>query len=141
MMKEAHKVASPRVVNNADLRTLARRRLPRVVFDYVDGGAEDEITLRENRRAFEEITFRPRQAVAIPHCDLRTPVLGCDLSIPVLLAPVGYSRVIHAGGEVAAARAAGQAGTGYILSTISGYPLEEVKAASVGPVFSQSYPK
>jgi isopentenyl diphosphate isomerase/L-lactate dehydrogenase-like FMN-dependent dehydrogenase len=138
-MKHAAKVASPYVVNIADLRTLARRRLPRVVFDYVDGGAEDEITLRENRRAFEEITFRPRHAVAIPHCDLRTRVLGCDLSIPALLAPVGYSRVIHATGEVAAARAAGQAGTGYILSTISGYPLEEVKAASAGPVFYQLY--
>jgi isopentenyl diphosphate isomerase/L-lactate dehydrogenase-like FMN-dependent dehydrogenase len=139
MMKHAHKVASPRVVNVADLRTLARRRLPRVVFDYVDGGAEDEITLRENRRAFEEIAFRPRQAVAMSQCDLRTRVLGCDLSLPALLAPVGYSRVIHAGGEVAAARAAGEAGTGYILSTISGYPLEEVKAASVGPVFYQLY--
>jgi L-lactate dehydrogenase (cytochrome) len=138
-MKHAAKVASPYVVNINDLRTLARHRLPRVVFDYVDGGAEDEITLRENRRAFEEITFRPRHAVAIPHCDLRTRVLGCDLSIPALLAPVGYSRVIHATGEVAAARAAGQAGTGYILSTISGYPLEEVKVASAGPVFYQLY--
>jgi isopentenyl diphosphate isomerase/L-lactate dehydrogenase-like FMN-dependent dehydrogenase len=139
MTKRAAKVASPRVVNINDLRTLARRRVPRVVFDYVDGGAEDEITLRENCRAFEEITFRPRQAVAIPHCDLRTRVLGCDLSLPALLAPVGYSRVIRPSGEVAAARAAGQAGTGYILSTISGYPLEEVKAASVGPVFYQLY--
>jgi len=132
-------VASPRVVNIADLRTLARRRLPRVVFDYVDGGAEDEITLRENRRAFEDITFRPRQAVAMSHCDLRTRVLGCELSLPALLAPVGYTRVIHAGGEVAAARAAGQAGTAYVLSTISGYPLEDVRAASVGPVFYQLY--
>lgn len=132
-------MASPRVVNIADLRTLARRRLPRVVFDYVDGGAEDEITLRENRRAFEDITFRPRQAVAMSHCDLRTRVLGCELSLPALLAPVGYTRVIHAGGEVAAARAAGQAGTAYVLSTISGYPLEDVRAASVGPVFYQLY--
>src|SRR5580693_6317169 len=138
-MKHAHKVASPHVVNVNDLRTLARRRLPRVVFDYVDGGAEDEITLRENRRAFEEIAFRPRQAVAMPQCDLSTRVLGCDLALPALLAPVGYSRVIHAAGEVAAARAAGHAGTAYILSTISGYPLEEVKAASTGPVFYQLY--
>ena len=138
-MKHTRKVASPHVVNINDLRTLARRRVPRVVFDYVDGGAEDEITLRENRRAFEEISFRPRQAVAMPQCNLRTRVLGCDLSIPALLAPVGYSRVINAAGEVAAARVAGQAGTGYILSTISGYPLEEVKAASAGPVFYQLY--
>jgi isopentenyl diphosphate isomerase/L-lactate dehydrogenase-like FMN-dependent dehydrogenase len=138
-MKHARKVASPHVVNINDLRTLARRKVPRVVFDYVDGGAEDEITLRENRRAFEEIAFRPRQAVAIPHCDLRARVLGVDLSLPFLLAPVGYSRVINASGEVAAARVAGQAGTAYILSTISGYPLEEVKAASAGPVFYQLY--
>jgi isopentenyl diphosphate isomerase/L-lactate dehydrogenase-like FMN-dependent dehydrogenase len=138
-MKNTRKVTSPHVVNINDLRTLARRRVPRVVFDYVDGGAEDEISLRENRRAFEEITFRPRQAVAMDHCNLRTRVLGCDLSMPALLAPVGYSRVINAAGEVAAARAAGQAGTGYILSTISGYPLEEVKAASAGPVFYQLY--
>src|SRR5260370_27992603 len=135
MMKDAHKVASPRVVNIADLRTLARRRLPRVVFDYVDGGAEDEITLRENRRAFEEIAFRPRQAVAMAECDLRTRVLGCELSIPALLAPVGYSRVINTAGEVAAARAAGQARPRYILSTIPGYPLATVKAASSRPVF------
>ena len=138
-MSHARKVASPHVVNINDLRTLARRRLPRVVFDYLDGGAEDEITLRENRRAFEEIVFRPRQAVAIPKCDFGTRVLGCDFSLPFLLAPVGYSRVINASGEVAAARVAGQAGTGYILSTISGYPLEEVKAASTGPVFYQLY--
>jgi L-lactate dehydrogenase (cytochrome) len=138
-MKRSRKLASPRVVNIADLRELARRRLPRVVFDYVDGGAEDEITLRENRRAFEEITFRPRHAVAFPECDFRTRVLGCDLSLPFLLAPVGYTRVIHREGEAAAARVAGHFGTGYILSTISGYPLEEVKAASSGPVFYQLY--
>src|SRR5260370_34101781 len=111
MMKDAHKVASPRVVNIADLRTLARRRLPRAVFDYVDGGAEDEISLRENCRAFEEITFRPRQAVAMSPCDLRTRVLGCELSLPALLAPVGYTRVIHACGDVARRRAPGQAGS------------------------------
>src|SRR3989475_438578 len=139
MAKHAARVASPRVVNIADLRTLARRRVPRVVLDSVAGGAEDETTLRENRRAFEEITFRPRQAVAMSHCDLRTRVLGCDLSLPALLAPVGYTRVIHAGGEVAAARAAGQAGTAYVLSTISRYPLEDGRAASVGPVFYQLY--
>jgi len=138
-MRRSRKLASPHVVNIADLRELARRRLPRVVFDYVDGGAEDEITLRENRRAFEEITFRPRHAIAFPECDFRTRVLGCDLALPFLLAPVGYTRVIHREGEVAAARVAGEAGTGYILSTISGYALEEVKAASAGPVFYQLY--
>jgi len=74
-------------VNIADLRLSARRRLPRVVFDYLDGGAEGEFTLRENCNAFEEVTFRPRHAVAVPKCELRTRVLGCDLSFPVVLAP------------------------------------------------------
>jgi L-lactate dehydrogenase (cytochrome) len=122
-----------------DFRSLARRRLPKVVFDYLDGGAEDEITLRENRRAFEETTFRPRHAVAFAETDLRTNVLGCDLALPVMLAPIGYSSVMHSRGEMAAARAAGDAGTAYILSTISGVALEDVKAATSGPVFYQLY--
>ena len=134
-----HSVESPRVVNIADLRLLARRRLPRVVFDYLDGGAEGEVTLRENCTAFEEVTFRPRHAVAVPKCELRTRVLGGDLSFPVVLAPVGYSRLMHPEGEVAAARAAGMAGTAYTLSTISGHRLEDVKSASSGPVFYQLY--
>ena len=118
---------------------MARRRLPQAVFDYLDGGAEGEVTLRENCRAFEEVTFRPRHAVALSDCDLRTRVLGVDLSLPFLLAPVGYTRLMHPGGEVAAARAAGKAGTAYILSTISGHKLEDVKAGSSGPVFYQLY--
>jgi isopentenyl diphosphate isomerase/L-lactate dehydrogenase-like FMN-dependent dehydrogenase len=92
--------------------------LPKAVFDYLDGGAEGEVTLRENRRAFTDITLRPRHAVAFATCDLGTRVLGFDLSLPFLLAPVGYSRLMHPGGEVAAARAAGAAGTVYILSKI-----------------------
>lgn len=138
-MSKSRAVASPRVVSIEDLRPVARRRVPKAVFDYLDGGAEGEVTLRENCRAFEDITFRARHAVAIPSCDLRTRVLGFDLALPLLLAPVGYSRLMHPGGEVVAARAAGRAGTGYILSTISGHPLEDVKAASTGPVFYQLY--
>ncbi|HVH67707.1 MAG TPA: alpha-hydroxy acid oxidase [Gemmatimonadales bacterium] len=139
MTRSAHRVASPRVVSIEDLRSLARQRLPKVVFDYVDGGAEDEVTLRANRRAFVDVTFRPRHAVAVSECDVRTRVLGSELSFPVLLAPVGYSRLFDPGGEVAAARAAGAAGTAYILSTVSGHRLEEVKAASSGPVWYQLY--
>src|SRR5213593_4503 len=139
MLNPSRKVASPRVISINDLRPLARRRLPRAVFDYLDGGSEGEVTLRENCRAFEEVTFRARHAVAIPECDLRTRVLGFEISFPALLAPVGYSRLMHPGGEVAAARAAGKAGTAYILSTISGHKLEDVKAGSSGPVLYQLY--
>ena len=132
-------VTSPHVVNISDLRKDAKRRLPKVVFDYLDGGAEGEVTLRENCRVFDDVTFRPRHAVSHPDCDLSTTVLGHKISLPLMLAPVGYSRLMHPGGEVAAARAAGKAGTGYILSTISGHKLENVKAGSTGPVFYQLY--
>ena len=135
----ARSVASPRVINIHDLRRLAKRRLPRVVFDYLDGGAEDEFTLRENCRVFEGVTFRPRYAVAMPQCDLRTRVLGADLAFPVILAPVGYSRLMHPAGELAAASAAGSAGLIYTLSTISAHKLENVRAASTGPVWYQLY--
>lgn len=138
-MAKSRAVASPRVVNIEDFRPLAERRLPRAVFDYLDGGADGEVTLADNCNAFKEITFKPRQAVTVPSCDLRTRVLGFDLSFPAMLAPVGYSRIMHPGGEVAASRAAGAAGTGYILSTISGHRMEDVRAASTGPVFYQLY--
>ena len=138
-VRAARKVAAPRVVCVDDLRSLARRRVPRAVFDYLDGGAEGEITLRENCRAFEDVTFRPRQAVTVSACDLRTRVLGLHLAFPFLLAPVGYSRLMHPGGEIAAAREAGKAGTAYILSTISGHRLEDVKAGSSGSVLFQLY--
>src|SRR4051794_37198203 len=128
-----------RAVTIEDLRELARRRVPRIVFNYIDGGAEGEFTLRENRRAFDRVSFRPRHAVAVPACDLRTRVLGMELSMPLLLAPVGYLRVMHPEGEIAAARAAGNAGVGFILSTVSGHRLEDVKAASKGQVWDQLY--
>ncbi len=139
MTQSARSVASPRVVSIADFRAIAKRRVPRAVFDYLDGGAEGEVSLRESCRVYEDVTFRPRHAVAFAKSDLRTRVLGFDLALPFLLAPVGYSRLMHPVGEVGAARAAGKAGTAYILSTISGHKLEDVKAASTGPVFHQLY--
>jgi isopentenyl diphosphate isomerase/L-lactate dehydrogenase-like FMN-dependent dehydrogenase len=128
-----------KVINIEDLRRLAQQRLPRAVFDYLDGGAEAEFTLAENCRAFRDATFRPRGAVAVGACDLKTRVLGQEFSFPAILAPVGYSRMMHPEGEVGAARAAGEAGTGYILSTISGHKLEDVKAATPGPAWFQLY--
>jgi isopentenyl diphosphate isomerase/L-lactate dehydrogenase-like FMN-dependent dehydrogenase len=133
------RVNSSQVVSIPDLRPIAKRRLPRVVFDYLDGGAEGEFTLRENCRAFEDVTFRPRHAVSVPACSLSVRVLDFDLSLPFILAPVGYSRLMHPEGEIGAARCAGAAGTAYILSTISGHRLEDVKAASKGPVWYQLY--
>jgi len=110
-----------------------------VVFDYIDGGAEDEGTLRANCRAFHEVTFRPRCAVATPVCDLRTTVLGISLPMPLILAPVGSCRLMYPRGEEAAARAAGSAGIICTLSTLSGCRLEDVAAASQGSVWYQLY--
>src|SRR5438309_10756056 len=132
-------VKSPRVVNIEDLRVLARRRLPKMVFDYLDGGAEAEVTLRENCRAFEAITFRPLQGVSKPYCDLRTRVVGSEISFPVILAPIGYTRLIHASGELAVARAAAAAGIGYVVATFAGPRLEGVRAASSRPLWYQLY--
>jgi isopentenyl diphosphate isomerase/L-lactate dehydrogenase-like FMN-dependent dehydrogenase len=126
-------------VNIADLRELARRRLPRMVFDYLDGGAETEHTLRENVRVFSDIVLRPRSAVLVPSVDLRTTVLGQALALPFLLAPIGSSRMFWPRAEACASAAAGKAGTAYILSTLSGTPLEEVKAATAGPCWFQLY--
>ncbi|OFW07365.1 MAG: alpha-hydroxy-acid oxidizing enzyme [Acidobacteria bacterium RIFCSPLOWO2_02_FULL_67_36] len=132
-------VMPPHVLNIDDLRRVAKRRLPRAVFDYIDGGAEREITLRGNSRAFDGVIFRPRCAVSSPAYSLETTVLGTTLSMPILLAPVGSSRMFHPRGEEAAARAAGAAGTLYILSTLSGSLLEDVRRASPGPCWYQLY--
>src|SRR3974390_1167472 len=139
MTKRLASLDPPHIVNITDLRERARCRLPKVIFDYLDGGAEGEVTLRENCRVFDDVMFRPRQAVAVSQCDLRTQVLDRSLSFPAILAPVGYSRLMHPGGEVAAATAAGAAGITYTLSTISGYRLEDVKAATAGSAWYQLY--
>src|SRR5258705_3206353 len=104
-------VAPARLFNSAAWRRLAQRGLPRLAFDYIDGGADDEITLRENCRAFETVTFRPRSAVATAGADLRTTVLGTPLELPFLLAPVGSSRLFYPRGEIVAAKAPGPART------------------------------
>jgi L-lactate dehydrogenase (cytochrome) len=133
------RLASHRVVCIEDLRQAAKRRLPRVVFDYIDGGAEAETTLGENSRAFDRIALRPKSAVAVPAVDIRTTVLGTPLAVPFILAPIGSSRLFYPHAEEHAARAAGAAGTGYTLSTLSGTKLEDVKAATRGPVWYQLY--
>ena len=130
-------LASPQVVNIADLRSLARRRLPNAAFDYLDGAAEGEVTARDNIAAFSEVIFKPHQAV-MTNPDLATRILGLDLAVPFILSPIGYSRMLHPRGELAGAGGATRAGTGYILSTISGHPLEKVRQQN-DKVFFQVY--
>jgi L-lactate dehydrogenase (cytochrome) len=126
-------------VNIEDFRLAARRRLPRSVFEYIDGGAEGEVTLRENVRAYEDISFHPRSAVDTASPDLATDILGTRISMPIILAPVGSSRMFWPRGETVAAAVAGETGTIYCLSTLSGTRLEEVKAATKGPAWYQLY--
>ena len=126
-------------VNIEDLRRAAKRRLPRSVFDYIDGGAEGEVTLRENVRAFDDVAFRPRCAVETPTPDLKTTVLGTPIALPIILAPVGSSRMFWPRGEEVAASVAGSVGTIYSLSTLSGCRLEDVKKATPGPAWYQLY--
>ena len=124
----------------ADLRRAARKRLPKIVFDYIDGGAEDELTLDANCQAFREVMLRPRSAVQLTgQPELRTTVLGTSLALPFLLAPIGSSRMFYPRAEIAAAHEAGKAGTAYILSTLSGCRLEDVRAGSSGPLWYQLY--
>jgi L-lactate dehydrogenase (cytochrome) len=132
-------IDTPGVVNIADLRRVAKKRLPRVVFDYIDGGADTEWTMRENARVFDDVIFRPRSAVATASVDLRTTVLGTTIEVPFILAPVGSSRLFYPRGEEVAARVAGEAGTIYTLSTLSGCRVADVKAATRGAVWYQLY--
>src|SRR6201989_3416 len=132
-------LASPKIIHVKDLRRLARARLPDAVFDYLDGAADDEMTLKDSERALREVYLKPRFAVATPACDLSVTVLGQKLALPFLLGPIGYSRLMHPRGELAASRAAGLNGTGYILSTMSGHTIQNVRAESKGPTFYQLY--
>ena len=127
-----------RAVNIADLRRLAHRRLPRVVFDYIDGGADGEVTLADSTRSWDQVLFRPRQAVRLGGVDTRTTVLGSDLEAPILLAPIGYTRLFHPDTEVGVARAARATGVGYVLTSFAGSRVEDV-AAAAGPLWYQLY--
>jgi isopentenyl diphosphate isomerase/L-lactate dehydrogenase-like FMN-dependent dehydrogenase len=119
---------------------MAHRRVPLPVESYVEGGAGDEATLRGNLAAVRSVQFRPHLGVtsgAAP--DLKTSVLGQEISMPVLLSPVGFTRMMHTSGDLAGAAAAGAAGTVFTLSSMSGHSMEEVMAAAGGPMWFQLY--
>ena len=122
-----------------DLRAIARRRLPRGVFDYVDGGAEDELTLAANRAAFDATGFRPRVLRNVSAVDVSSTLLGEPVAYPLTLAPTGFTRIVHPEGELAVARAAARAGLPYTLSTLSTCSIEEVRAVSDGRLWFQVY--
>jgi len=108
----------------------ASQRLPQMVYDYYEGGADDEITVRENRRAWQQIALKPRVLVDVRRRDLSTTVLGERIEFPILTAPCGFNALAHPEGELAVARATTAAGTIQVVSTAATYSLEEVAAAA-----------
>jgi len=128
-----------RIANVPDARRIAKRTLPRVVFDYIDGAADDETTMRENEASFNDVVFRPRMGIDVREPDLATTVLGTPVSMPLLLAPTGLVRIMHPDGGAGAARAAASRGTQSVLSTVAGSSIEEVAAAAPGTVWFQLY--
>ncbi len=123
----------------ADLREAARRRLPRFIFDYVDGGSFDVVTLRRNRASLEAVTLRQRVLADVSDMDLSTRLFGQDLAMPLMLAPVGMAGMLSRRGEGKALRAASAHGVPLILSTTSVCPIEEVAAACSTPFWFQLY--
>ncbi len=128
-----------RCASVADLRRVARRRLPRGVFDYIDGGAEGEVTLHQNSAAFEALEFQPRVLRDMANLDTTTTLLGRPLPVPFVLAPTGFTRIADPQGELAVARSATRCGVPYTLSTLSTRSIEEVAAVSSGRKWFQVY--
>jgi L-lactate dehydrogenase (cytochrome) len=127
------------IVTIEDLRRAARRRLPRALFDYIDGGAEGEVTLRDNQADFQRYRFRPRALVDVSRRDQSTTVLGIPIDSPLILAPTGFTGMVWPRGEAVAARAAGRKGVIYTASTMSICSMEEIAEAATGPIFYQLY--
>jgi L-lactate dehydrogenase (cytochrome) len=123
----------------ADLRTIAKRRLPHGVFDYIDGGAEDELTLAANTEAYRRVTFKPRVLRDVSEIDTRSTLLGKPISMPLVLAPTGFTRMAHPEGELAVARAAERAGVPYALSTLGTRSIEELAATGASRLWFQVY--
>jgi isopentenyl diphosphate isomerase/L-lactate dehydrogenase-like FMN-dependent dehydrogenase len=133
------RTALDKAVGVEDLRRLARRRLPRALFQFVDDGSEGETTLRENRRAFDSVGLRARNATWSPARDLATTVLGSQLAFPVMIAPTGATRFVHPDGELAMTRAVDKAGTVYVYPHGAGHPMEAIDAVAAQPMWYQLY--
>ena len=126
-------------INLLEMEALAQEKLPQGAFDYMAGGAHDEVTLRANRDSFDRIALKYRVLVDVSECDLSTTVLGQEVSMPALIAPVAFQAMAHEAGEVATTKAAGAAGTIMVLSTVSNASVEEVAEAASGPLWFQLY--
>lgn len=128
-----------RAANVADLRRIAKRRLPHGIFDYIDGAAEDERTMAQNSSAFAAYEFVPRILRDVSHLDTSTSLLGQPLPFPLIMSPTGFTRIAHSQGELIVAAVAAEYGIPYCLSTLSTRSIEEVAHVSNGPKWFQVY--
>jgi hypothetical protein len=128
-----------RLRNIADVRSAARRSLPRAVFDFVDGAAGDEVAARRNRADLQALALHPHYLVDVSQIETATTVLGTPVATPILGAPTGLSGMVHHSGEVGLARAVHAAGSIYVLSTMASYSIEEVASLAPGPTWFQLY--
>src|SRR5512140_2493037 len=127
------------VLNLRELETIARETLPQMAWDYYASGADDERCLRRNSEAFAELALHYRVLVDVARRDLATTVLGQPIAMPIAVAPTAFHKLAHPEGELASVRAAGEAGTVFVLSTLSTTAVEEVVAMATGPVWFQLY--
>ena len=123
----------------ADLREVARKRVPRAIFQYLDHGSYDEVTLRRNRSDLEALRFRQRVLIDVTRQSLQKDILGVPANMPVVLAPCGLTGLVHRDGEILAARAAQDFGVPLCLSTVSVCSIEDVRAATTAPFWFQLY--
>ncbi|MBM7114477.1 alpha-hydroxy acid oxidase [Archangium primigenium] len=136
---ESRDKTQPRPLCVQDYEALARARMEPSQWDYLQGGSDDEVTLRANREAFARLHLRPRVLVDVSRCELSTQVAGLSLNQPLLVAPMAYHRLVDPEGEVATARAAGALGIPLVVSTFASRTVEEVAAAATGPLWLQVY--
>src|SRR5215469_17290779 len=128
-----------RALNIADLRELARRRIPRFIFEYLDGGAEDEVTLRGNREALARLRLLPDTLIDTSARHLRSELFGAPVAAPFVIAPTGFNGMIYPDGDLVLARAAAKWGIPFTLSTVSTVRLEEVARQAGGRLWMQLY--
>jgi L-lactate dehydrogenase (cytochrome) len=127
------------ILSIEDLRALARRRIPRAIFDYADGGSYQETTLKANAADLDAIQLRPRVMIDVSDIKLATTLAGAEASMPLAIAPTGLCGLYHADGEILGARAAAAFGIPFCLSTMSICSIEDVRAASDQPFWFQQY--
>jgi len=128
-----------KVLNIEDLRKMARRKLPKPLFNYIDGGSDDESNVLGNAHAYDTVKLVPEYLIDVAEIDLSTKVLGREISMPLFLGPTGMSRLFHHDGETAVSKAAAAAGTYYALSTVGATTIEDVAAVCNGPKCFQIY--